>query len=416
MIPSLQCFGWDGPGGTEESLADRVWADVVADARRWAEDASVRPLLKTRIFRFAGLGAALAEALGERLGLEPAARRLLRGALAERGLLYEEDWEDGRRTVVDLVARDLVSVKERDPACENLAHAFLFFKGFMAVRTQGRASGRGPPARPPRAEVFADTRLPAPTAAQIAAHRVAHALWRRSRVQALMLQSRASEVFAVDIHPLARIGPALVIDHAHGVVIGETATIGEDVTMLHGVTLGATGKERGDRHPKIGNNVLIGAHVCVLGAIHIGDRAKIGAGALVLRSLPEGVTAVGVPAKVVGITREQEPSKELDHAMRHVTSKFGLRSFSFDSLWREIDADEDGKLSANEVTAQLTSMGLSKELADRCYVKLDSNLDGFVDQDEFRQNWPAVLRSVCPDHELCVGHTWELRRQPVQVK
>uniref|UniRef100_J3LKZ8 serine O-acetyltransferase n=1 Tax=Oryza brachyantha TaxID=4533 RepID=J3LKZ8_ORYBR len=116
---------------------------------------------------------------------------------------------------------------------------------------------------------------------------------------ALLLQSRASEVFGVDVHPGARIGCGILLDHATGVVIGETAVVGDDVSILHGVTLGGTGKESGDRHPKVGDGVLIGAGASVLGNVHIGDRAKIGAGAVVLRDVTDGTTAVGNPAKPI---------------------------------------------------------------------------------------------------------------------
>ncbi|EAZ25926.1 hypothetical protein OsJ_09770 [Oryza sativa Japonica Group] len=141
---------------------------------------------------------------------------------------------------------------------------------------------------------------PRPVAAVAGAHRAAHALWSDNRrAPALLLQSRASEVFGVDIHPGARIGCGILLDHATGVVIGETAVVGYDVSILHGVTLGGTGKESGDRHPKVGDGVLIGAGASVLGNVHIGDGAKIGAGAVVLRDVADGTTAVGNPAKPI---------------------------------------------------------------------------------------------------------------------
>ncbi|VAI08775.1 unnamed protein product [Triticum turgidum subsp. durum] len=148
-----------------------------------------------------------------------------------------------------------------------MVHCFLYYKGFLALQ----------------------------------AHRAAHALWSEGRrPPALLLQSRASEVFGVDIHPGARIGGGILLDHATGVVIGETAVIGDDVSILHGVTLGGTGKACGDRHPKVGDGVLIGAGASVLGNVRIGDGAKIGAGAVVLRDVACGTTAVGNPAKPIG--------------------------------------------------------------------------------------------------------------------
>eukprot|EP00741_Cyanophora_paradoxa_P023428 tig00021582_g22632.t1 len=162
---------------------------------------------------------------------------------------------------------DLRAVRARDPACRGFSQALLYFKGFQAVQ----------------------------------AYRVSHALWRSGRVPlALALQSRISEVFHVDVHPAARIGRGILLDHATGVVIGETSVVGNDVSILHGVTLGGTGKESGDRHPKIGNGVLLAAGVAVLGNIRIGDGAKIGAGSVVVKDIPPHVTACGVPAKVLG--------------------------------------------------------------------------------------------------------------------
>ncbi|GKV18781.1 hypothetical protein SLEP1_g29119 [Rubroshorea leprosula] len=161
---------------------------------------------------------------------------------------------------------DLKAVRERDPACISYLHCFLNFKGFQACQ----------------------------------AHRLAHKLWLQGRkVMALLIQSRVSEVFAVDIHPGAKIGRGIVIDHATGVVIGETAMVGDNVTILHDVTLGGTGKVCGDRHPKIGNGVFLGAGAKVLGSITIGEGAKIGAGSVVLKEVPPKSTAVGNPARLL---------------------------------------------------------------------------------------------------------------------
>jgi serine O-acetyltransferase len=162
---------------------------------------------------------------------------------------------------------DLAAVLDRDPACRRYVEPFLYFKGFHALQT----------------------------------YRFAHVLWHRGRKDfALYLQSQSSRVFGVDIHPAAHIGRGIMFDHATGIVIGETAVIGNDVSILHGVTLGGTGKDSGDRHPKVGDGVLIGAGASVLGNVHIGTGAKIGAGAVVLRDVPEGTTAVGNPAKEIG--------------------------------------------------------------------------------------------------------------------
>ena len=161
---------------------------------------------------------------------------------------------------------DLQAVIDRDPACRGYVHCILFFKGFQALQ----------------------------------AHRVAHHLWAAGRLPlALSLQSRVSEAMQVDIHPAAVIGPGLMLDHATGVVIGETAVVGKNCSFLHKVTLGGTGATAGDRHPKIGDGVLIGAGVSVLGPVRVGNGVKIGAGSVVLEDVPDRCTAVGVPARVI---------------------------------------------------------------------------------------------------------------------
>ena len=177
---------------------------------------------------------------------------------------------------------DLKAVFERDPACKGYVQPFLFFKGFLALQT----------------------------------HRVAHWMWREGRdTLAFYLQSRMSELFQVDIHPATQIGRGVFMDHGTGIVIGETAVVGDDVSMLHGVTLGGTGAERGDRHPKIGKGVLLGASATVLGNIEIGDYAKIASGSVVLKPVPPGCTAAGVPARLVNCPTCDEPAKSMDHTL-----------------------------------------------------------------------------------------------------
>ncbi|XP_057960995.1 serine acetyltransferase 1, chloroplastic-like [Malania oleifera] len=165
------------------------------------------------------------------------------------------------------IREDLEAAKARDPACISYVQCLLNFKGFLALQAQ----------------------------------RVSHRLWSQGRAAlALVIQSRVSEVFAVDIHPGARIGQGVLLDHATGVVVGETTVIGDGVSILHSVTLGGTGKEVGDRHPKVGDGVFIGAGAKVLGNVVIGEGAKIGAGSVVLRAVPSEGTAVGNPARLVG--------------------------------------------------------------------------------------------------------------------
>ena len=174
---------------------------------------------------------------------------------------------------------DIVAVADRDPACPSSLHPLLWFKGYHALQT----------------------------------YRVSHWLWQRDRhTLAYFLQSRSSLLFGLDIHPGATIGRGIFIDHGTGVVIGETAVVEDGVSMLHGVTLGGTGKERGDRHPKIRRGVLLCAGAKVLGNIEIGACAKIAAGSVVLESVPAGCTAAGVPARIVGCVDVPEPAMEMD--------------------------------------------------------------------------------------------------------
>ncbi|KAK9072246.1 hypothetical protein SSX86_008679 [Deinandra increscens subsp. villosa] len=194
--------------------------------------------------------------------------------------VFTEDQE-----IIEAVKDDLKAVKERDPACFSYVHCFLHFKGFLACQ----------------------------------AHRAAHKLWLQDRkILALLIQNRVSEVLALDIHPGAKIGRGLLLDHATGVVVGETAVIGDNVSILHNVTLGGTGKSGGDRHPKVGDGVLIGAGTCVLGNVRIGEGAKIGAGSVVVKDVPARTTAVGNPAKLIGgkgnpVKLDKIPSHTMDH-------------------------------------------------------------------------------------------------------
>ncbi len=182
---------------------------------------------------------------------------------------------ESERGLRECILTDLQAVKDRDPAAGGYLSPFLFFKGFHAL----------------------------------SAYRFSHYLWYEERkTLALYLQSLISKVFGVDIHPAATIGHGILIDHATGVVIGETAVVGNNVSLLHGVTLGGTGKERGDRHPKVGDGVLIAAGAKVLGNIKIGEGAKIGAGSVVLHNVKAHCTVVGVPARNIGACKEASPA------------------------------------------------------------------------------------------------------------
>jgi len=181
---------------------------------------------------------------------------------------------------IGLAARaDIMAVAERDPACTSHLDPLLWFKGYQALQV----------------------------------YRVGHWLWEQGRhALAHYLQSRASSLFGLDIHPAAVIGKGIFLDHGTGIVIGETAVVEDGVSMLHGVTLGGTGKERGDRHPKVRRGVLLGAGAKVLGNIEIGMCAKIAAGSVVLEPVPAGCTAAGVPARIIGCVDVPEPALEMD--------------------------------------------------------------------------------------------------------
>ncbi|HYD98531.1 MAG TPA: serine O-acetyltransferase [Alphaproteobacteria bacterium] len=254
---------------------DALWPALRGQAEGWARrEPALAGLVARQVLAHDGLLPALAAVLAARLASadlpEPALRAILAEALA------------ADPAVPTAIQADLEAHQARNPGCPNALTAFLLFKGFHAVQ----------------------------------AHRAAHVLWRAGRrPMALVLQSRNSEIFAVDIHPAARLGAGLFIDHATGIVIGETAVVGDNVSLLHEVTLGGTGKESGDRHPKIGPGVLIGAGAKVLGNIAVGAGAKIGAGSVVLHPVPPHVTVAGVPARIVGGCKSAAPAFDMDHSL-----------------------------------------------------------------------------------------------------
>ncbi|HIC66898.1 MAG: serine O-acetyltransferase [Paracoccus sp. (in: a-proteobacteria)] len=254
---------------------DAVWAQLRDEA-----SAAIRnePLLGALIH--AGLlhHSSLEAALAYRLSLKLASGEMSEQILRE---LADEAYHAGAE-LGDAARADLLAVYDRDPATHRLLQPVLFFKGFQALQ----------------------------------AYRLAHWLWRRDRRDmAYFVQMRCSEYFGVDIHPAARIGTGVMIDHAHSIVIGETATVGNDVSMLHSVTLGGTGKEDGDRHPKIGDGVMIGAGAKVLGNIKVGHHSRIAAGSVVLHDVPSCKTVAGVPARVVGDAGCSEPSHSMNQLL-----------------------------------------------------------------------------------------------------
>src|SRR3569833_2890053 len=255
--------------------APPVWASLRNEAEAAAQqEAALASLLAAVILNHKTLGGALSYQLARKLGDQELRAMSIR-EIAEEAYASSPG-------LVDAAELDLKAVFERDPACKGYVQPFLFFKGFLALQTQ----------------------------------RVAHWLWAQEReTLALYLQSRMSELFQVDIHPATKIGRGVFVDHGTGIEKGETAVIGDDVSKLQGVTLGGTGAERGDRHPKIGKGVLLGAGAKVLGNITIGDYAKVASGSVVLKPVPAGCTAAGVPARLVNCPTCDEPAKSMDHTL-----------------------------------------------------------------------------------------------------
>jgi serine O-acetyltransferase len=254
---------------------DPVWTRIGDEARAAIAG---EPLLGGVIHSGILHHSSLERALAFRFSL-----KLSSGDMPEQLLREIADAAHGDEPALGEAARaDIVAIFERDPACHRYLQPLLFFKGFQAVQ----------------------------------AYRIGHWLWQQGRKDlAYFIQSRVSEVFGVDIHPAARLGKGIMIDHAHSIVIGETAVVGDNVSMLHSVTLGGTGKEDEDRHPKIGDGVLIGAGAKVLGNIRVGNCSRIAAGSVVLQEVPPCVTVAGVPARVVGEAGCAQPAISMDQRL-----------------------------------------------------------------------------------------------------
>ncbi len=254
---------------------DPVWARITAEAEKAVVD---EPLLGGLVHGTVLHHPTLERALAYRM-----AQKLASGDMSEQILREIADEAYAADSSLGAAARaDIVAVYDRDPACHRFLQPLLYFKGFQAIQ----------------------------------AYRVGHWLWDQGRKDfAYFIQMRVSETFGIDIHPAARIGQGIMIDHAHSIVIGETAVVGDNVSMLHSVTLGGTGKEEEDRHPKIGDGVLIGAGAKVLGNIEIGHCSRIAAGSVVLHPVPPCKTVAGVPAKIVGEAGCDQPSLTMDHLL-----------------------------------------------------------------------------------------------------
>ncbi|WP_072391991.1 serine O-acetyltransferase [Hyphomicrobium sp. CS1GBMeth3] len=266
--------------GANRADEDGVWRSLLSEAEAaMAAEPALTGFIYATIASHAVLEEAICHRIAQRLG----------HADVDAGLIVHT-FRDVLGSQPDLgraFRADLAAVLERDPACTRYLEPFLYFKGFHALVT----------------------------------HRFAHELWRQGRRDfALYLQSQASRMFAVDIHPAARLGKGLMLDHATGVVIGETATLGDNCSLLHGVTLGGSGKVIGDRHPKVGSGVLIGAGAKVLGNIHVGNCSRIASGSVVLQDVPPHVTVAGIPARIVGPAGTAEPARSMDQTFISETS------------------------------------------------------------------------------------------------
>ncbi|HEX2939493.1 MAG TPA: serine O-acetyltransferase [Rhodopila sp.] len=257
------------------SITDALWARLRKEAEEaCAREPHIAPLFYDAILNQPDFETAVFHRVATRLKNDVIALPLLLQAFDRASA------EDG--CIIEAIKADIVAVLERDPACNRLVEPLLYFKGFHALQ----------------------------------AHRLSHWLWHHNeRDFALYLQSRMSEVFQTDIHPAATFGRGIFLDHATGLVVGETAVIGDDVSMLHNVTLGGTGKQPGDRHPKIRRGVVIGAAAKVLGNIEVGEHARIAAGSVVLKPVPAHATVAGVPAKVMYIAARDEPARSMDQTL-----------------------------------------------------------------------------------------------------
>ncbi|GLI63802.1 hypothetical protein VaNZ11_006887 [Volvox africanus] len=257
---------------------DQLWDRILEEAH---QDATAEPALASNLYSTVlthhSFESTMAFSLSNKLASPTLVGMQLMRLIQE---VYEDDAE-----VVESCLADLQAVYDRDPACDRYTQAILYFKGFQAVQS----------------------------------YRIAHWLWQKGRKSlALAIQSRMSEVFHVDVHPAAVLGRGIMIDHATGVVIGETAVVGDNVSMLHHVTLGGSGTGRGVRHPTIGHGVLLGAGVTVLGPVTVGAGSKLGAGSVVVSDIPCHSVAVGVPARIIKRDLLKEAVKDMDQCVEFV--------------------------------------------------------------------------------------------------
>jgi len=253
-------------------MADKLWTKLRSDAELAIKSEPLLSILiQSAILNHSSLQESLISQIAEKLCSTKVPYKIIYEVANEAFCV------DPR--ILKSVQADLLAVFDRDPSCNSVVQPILYFKGFVAIQ----------------------------------AYRVSHWLWNNNRYDfAYLIQSRSSEVFGIDIHPAAKIGNGLMIDHAHSIVIGETATVGNDVSMLHSVTLGGTGSRGLQRHPTIEDGVLLGAGAKVLGSITVGRCSKVASGSVVLKSVPPKKTVAGVPAKIVGEAGCAQPSITMD--------------------------------------------------------------------------------------------------------
>ncbi|MGJ8628333.1 MAG: serine O-acetyltransferase [Sulfitobacter sp.] len=254
---------------------DPVWERIQSEAQQAvADEPLIGGFVHACILHHQSIEKALSYRIAAKLSSNEMSMMVVREMVEEA---YSSD-----PSLVAAARADLAAIFERDPACHRLLQPILYFKGYQAVQ----------------------------------AYRVGHHLWTKGKIDlAYFIQMRVSEIFGVDIHPAARVGKGIMIDHAHSIVIGETAVVGDNVSMLHSVTLGGTGKEEEDRHPKIGDGVLIGAGAKVLGNIKIGHCSRIAAGSVVLEDVPPCKTVAGIPARIVGEAGCDQPAVSMNHML-----------------------------------------------------------------------------------------------------
>ena len=254
---------------------DPIWHKIREEAKAASShDRQISGYMYSQVLSQKSLEKVLAVNLSKHLETIHVEDRIIEGLFDE---FYSSDKE-----ILQTIRADISAVYDRDPACHRYIEPLLYFKGFQALQV----------------------------------HRLANWLWICGRTEfAYYLQSVSSKVYSVDIHPAARFGKGIFIDHATGIVIGETAVIEDNVSMLHDVTLGGTGKKSGDRHPKVKSGVLIGAGAKILGNINIGVSARVAAGSVVLNDVPDGVTVAGVPARIIGGNDRDYPSQHMDHLL-----------------------------------------------------------------------------------------------------